>query len=75
MSCLSGVCLEPITHHANDRSFQPISIQHPFAAASVSNLRSQWQHLAFAFAGLYEHWEGSEGEMIDSCSIIVTEAK
>ncbi|MEW8508558.1 MAG: SOS response-associated peptidase [Candidatus Thiodiazotropha sp.] len=29
----------------------------------------------FAFAGLYEHWEGSEGEMIDSCSIIVTEAK
>jgi putative SOS response-associated peptidase YedK len=29
----------------------------------------------FAFAGLYEHWEGTEGEKIDSCTIIVTEAK
>jgi putative SOS response-associated peptidase YedK len=29
----------------------------------------------FAFAGLYEHWEGTEGEKIDSCAIIVTEAK
>ena len=28
----------------------------------------------FAFAGLWEHWEGPEGEVIDSCSIIVTEA-
>ncbi|MEW8092256.1 MAG: SOS response-associated peptidase [Candidatus Thiodiazotropha endolucinida] len=27
-----------------------------------------------AFAGLYEHWEGSEGESIDSCTIIVTDA-
>ncbi|MET0070296.1 MAG: SOS response-associated peptidase [Candidatus Thiodiazotropha sp.] len=29
----------------------------------------------FAFAGLYEHWQGSEGERIDSCTIIVTEAR
>ncbi|MEW8693525.1 MAG: SOS response-associated peptidase [Candidatus Thiodiazotropha endolucinida] len=29
----------------------------------------------FAFAGLYEHWEGAQGEKIDSCTIIVTEAK
>jgi putative SOS response-associated peptidase YedK len=29
----------------------------------------------FAFAGLYEHWQGPEGEKIDSCSIIVTQAK
>ncbi|MES9991681.1 MAG: SOS response-associated peptidase [Candidatus Thiodiazotropha sp.] len=29
----------------------------------------------FAFAGLYEHWEGREGEKINSCTIIVTEAK
>lgn len=29
----------------------------------------------FAFAGLYEHWEDGEGEKIDSCCIIVTEAK
>jgi putative SOS response-associated peptidase YedK len=29
----------------------------------------------FAFAGLYEHWEGIDGEKIDSCTIIVTEAK
>ena len=28
----------------------------------------------FAFAGLYEHWESEGGEVIDSCSIIVTEA-
>ncbi len=28
----------------------------------------------FAFAGLYEHWESEAGEVIDSCSIIVTEA-
>ncbi|MES9946481.1 MAG: SOS response-associated peptidase [Candidatus Thiodiazotropha sp.] len=29
----------------------------------------------FAFAGLYEHWEGPQGEKIDSCTIIVTEAR
>ncbi|MES9989915.1 MAG: SOS response-associated peptidase [Candidatus Thiodiazotropha endolucinida] len=29
----------------------------------------------FAFAGLYEHWESSRGEKIDSCTIVVTEAK
>lgn len=28
----------------------------------------------FAFAGLWEHWEGPEGRVIESCSIIVTEA-
>lgn len=28
----------------------------------------------FAFAGLYEHWQGTAGEGIDSCAIIVTEA-
>ena len=28
----------------------------------------------FAFAGLYEHWEGEDDEVIDSCTIIVTEA-
>jgi putative SOS response-associated peptidase YedK len=28
----------------------------------------------FAFAGLYEHWQGSTGESIDSCTILVTEA-
>lgn len=27
----------------------------------------------FAFAGIWEHWEG-QGEMIDSCAIIVTQA-
>ncbi|MES9970483.1 MAG: SOS response-associated peptidase [Candidatus Thiodiazotropha sp.] len=29
----------------------------------------------FVFAGLYEHWEGPQGEKIDSCTIIVTEAR
>jgi putative SOS response-associated peptidase YedK len=29
----------------------------------------------FAFAGLYEHWKGPQDENIESCSIIVTEAK
>ena len=29
---------------------------------------------AFAFAGLWEHWQGAAGEAIESCSIIVTEA-
>ena len=28
----------------------------------------------FALAGLYEHWQGEQGEAIDSCTIIVTEA-
>jgi putative SOS response-associated peptidase YedK len=28
----------------------------------------------FAFAGLWEHWESPEGEAIDSCTIITTEA-
>lgn len=28
----------------------------------------------FAFAGLWEHWEGERGQCIDSCTIIVTEA-
>jgi putative SOS response-associated peptidase YedK len=29
----------------------------------------------FALAGLYEHWQGPQDEMIDSCTIIVTQAK
>jgi putative SOS response-associated peptidase YedK len=28
----------------------------------------------FAFAGLWEHWDNPEGESIDSCTIITTEA-
>lgn len=28
----------------------------------------------FAFAGLYEHWESETGQVIDSCTIIVTAA-
>src|SRR5262249_19686163 len=28
----------------------------------------------FAFAGLWEHWENPEGEPIESCTIITTEA-
>ncbi len=28
----------------------------------------------FAFAGLWEHWESSEGDTIDSCTILTTEA-
>ena len=28
----------------------------------------------FAFAGLWEHWEGAEGEAIESCTILTTEA-
>lgn len=28
----------------------------------------------FAFAGLWEHWEGEGGKVIESCSIIVTDA-
>lgn len=27
----------------------------------------------FAFAGLWEHWEGSEGQAIDSCALLTTE--
>lgn len=27
----------------------------------------------FAFAGLYEHWQGSDSNVIDSCTIITTE--
>ncbi|UCE85403.1 MAG: SOS response-associated peptidase [Deltaproteobacteria bacterium] len=28
----------------------------------------------FAFAGLYEHWEGPEGACVDSCTVITTDA-
>jgi putative SOS response-associated peptidase YedK len=28
----------------------------------------------FAFAGLWEHWQSSEGDTIDSCTILTTEA-
>lgn len=28
----------------------------------------------FAFAGLWEHWEGADGKTIESCTIIVTDA-
>lgn len=28
----------------------------------------------FAFAGLWEHWEGADGSVLDSCTIITTEA-
>jgi len=28
----------------------------------------------FAIAGLFEHWQGEDGSVIDSCTIIVTEA-
>ncbi|MBK1621320.1 hypothetical protein CKO42_23465 [Lamprobacter modestohalophilus] len=28
----------------------------------------------FAMAGLFEHWQGDDGSVIDSCTIIVTEA-
>jgi len=28
----------------------------------------------FAFAGLWEHWQGPAGEVVDSCTIIVTDA-
>ena len=28
----------------------------------------------FAFAGIWERWQGNEGQVIESCSIIVTEA-
>jgi putative SOS response-associated peptidase YedK len=31
-------------------------------------------HEVFAFAGLWEHWSGPEGEAIESCTIIVTDA-
>ncbi len=27
----------------------------------------------FAFAGLWEHWEGSDGSNVDSCTVITTE--
>ncbi|MFP4062766.1 MAG: SOS response-associated peptidase [Halochromatium sp.] len=29
---------------------------------------------AFAMAGLWEHWQGDDGTVIDSCAIIVTDA-
>lgn len=30
-------------------------------------------HRPFAFAGLWEHWEGKDGSVIDSCTIITTD--
>jgi putative SOS response-associated peptidase YedK len=34
----------------------------------------QVQQQPFAFAGLWEHWESSEGDTIDSCTVITTVA-
>ena len=31
-------------------------------------------NIPFGFAGLYEHWEDTEGKVIDSCTIITTDA-
>ena len=31
-------------------------------------------NIPFGFAGLYEHWENTEGKVIDSCTIITTDA-
>lgn len=31
-------------------------------------------HAIFAFAGLWEHWESGDGQVIESCTIIVTDA-
>ncbi|MBD2462653.1 SOS response-associated peptidase [Oscillatoria sp. FACHB-1407] len=31
-------------------------------------------HQPFAFAGLWEHWQGADGSEIDSCTILTTEA-
>jgi putative SOS response-associated peptidase YedK len=28
----------------------------------------------FAFAGLWEHWQGADGEIIESCTLLTTEA-
>lgn len=30
-------------------------------------------HRPFAFAGLWEHWQPAEGEVIESCTILATE--
>ena len=30
-------------------------------------------HRPFAFAGLWEHWEGKDGSAVDSCTIITTD--
>ncbi|MEA3642435.1 MAG: hypothetical protein VBE63_21185 [Lamprobacter sp.] len=34
----------------------------------------QTDRMPFAMAGLFEHWQGEDGSVIDSCTIIVTEA-
>lgn len=36
-------------------------------------VRSDVDRPLFAFAGLWEHWESSEGDTIDSCTILTTE--
>jgi putative SOS response-associated peptidase YedK len=36
--------------------------------------RDRDDHPPFAFAGLWEHWESSEGDEIDSCAILTTKA-
>ena len=37
------------------------------------HIRMKGQEL-FAFAGLWEHWQSSEGKIIESCTILVTDA-
>ena len=63
-------CLIPVSGfyewHPEDKYKQPY----------VITMKHQAEHDAvlFSLAGLWEHWEGEDGKVIESCSIIVTDA-
>lgn len=63
-------CLIPVSGfyewHPEDHYKQPYAITMKHQTNEKSTL--------FSLAGLWEHWESKEGELIESCSIVVTDA-
>lgn len=63
-------CLIPVSGfyewHPEDHYKQPYAITMKHQGNTKTTL--------FSLAGLWEHWESKEGKLIESCSIIVTDA-
>ncbi len=61
------------------RAIIPASAYYEWRAIPQVKLKQPWaialkDHEPMGFAGLWEHWQGPEGEVLESCCIIVTDA-